>query len=222
MKVIMFGPPSVGKGTYTNYLIKKYDIPKISTGDLLRDIRKDPNDPLGKEVVKYMDSGGLVPDDIIIKVLEKRIKQEDCKKGYFLDGFPRTIAQAEELDKITKLDVVLNFFADDQVIIDRITGRIICRKCDAIFHETKIIPKKKGVCDFCGGELYKRKDQKPDVVKHRLDTYNKLTKPLIEYYRKKGILKDVDANTDVKDPSFHVIDDCMEILDPIYNKENKE
>ncbi len=219
MKIVMFGPPSVGKGTYTNHLIKKYKLPKISTGDILREIRKDPNDPLGKEVAKYMDSGGLVPDDIVIKVLEKRIGKDDCKNGYFLDGFPRTIEQAKELDRITKLDVVLNFFADDKVIIERITGRIICRKCGAIFHVTKIIPKKPGICDFCGGELYQRADQKPDVVQNRLDTYNKITKPLLEYYKDKGILVDIDANIDINDPSFHVLDDCMKVLDPIYNNE---
>jgi len=187
------GPPGIGKGTYASAVSKKYGIPHISTGDIFREEIKKGS-PLGLKVKEYVSRGELVPDDIVIEVVRRRLSREDCKKGFILDGYPRTLRQAEALDEITKIDLVLNFVAPDEIIIERVSGRIICSKCGAIYHEKWRPPRKPGVCDVCGGRVIKREDDRPEVVKHRLELYKRQFAPIIEYYRRKGLLVDVDAS----------------------------
>jgi adenylate kinase len=209
MKIVLLGSPGVGKGTYASFIKEKYKIPHISTGDLFREAMKNET-PLGKKAKEYYDAGKLVPDDLTIQILSERIKRPDCKRGFMLDGFPRTLAQADALEKIAKIDVAINFFASDKVIMQRLGGRRICKKCSAIFHLVNRIPKKPGICDECGGELYQRADEVPEIIKKRLDTYHQQTKPLEEYYKKKGILKNIRAETDMNASTFKV-----DILDRI-------
>lgn len=187
------GPPGIGKGTYASAVSKKYGIPHISTGDIFREEIKRGS-PLGLKVKEYVSRGELVPDDIVIEVVRRRLSREDCRKGFILDGYPRTLRQAEALDEITKIDLVLNFVAPDEIIIERVSGRIICSKCGAIYHEKWRPPRKPGVCDVCGGRVIKREDDRPEVVKHRLELYKRQFAPIIEYYRRKGLLVDVDAS----------------------------
>lgn len=198
MNIVFLGPPGVGKGTHADIVAKTYNIPRISTGDMLRDEIRRGTD-LGNEVKNYMDSGELVPDEIVMDILKKRIHKNDCKKGFVLDGFPRTLTQAKELEDITNIDIVVNMLASHDVIIERITGRLTCRKCGAVYHVKNIPPKKEGVCDICGGELYRREDQTKEAIEKRLEVYEKRTKPLIEYYRNKGILIDVNVEGRKKD-----------------------
>lgn len=190
---MFIGPPGVGKGTYATAISRRYGIPHISTGDTLREeIRR--GSALGARVRAYVERGELVPDDVIIELVGERLSREDCKRGFILDGFPRTLRQAEELDKMTELDLVLNFVAPYEVIIERLSGRRICRRCGAIYHVKYMPPRVPGRCDKCGGELYQREDDKPEVVRRRLEQYRRQFKPIIEYYRSKGILVDVDAS----------------------------
>lgn len=193
MKIILLGPPGIGKGTIAKMISAKYMIPQISTGDLLREnIAKGTS--LGKEAKKYMDAGQLVPDELVIDMLDERLKKEDCKKGFILDGFPRTIPQAEALDKIgVKIEIVINFIASERTIVKRLSGRRTCKKCNHIYHVENIPSKKSGICDKCGGELYQRDDDKPDVIKQRLKTYNELTAPLIAHYSSKDLLEEINA-----------------------------
>jgi len=197
MNIVLLGSPGVGKGTYAKRISKIYNIPHISTGDMFREAIKNKTE-IGLKAKGYMDKGELVPDDVTIKTVEERLKKDDCKNGFMLDGFPRTIAQAEALDKIVVIDKVLDFTASDEVIIDRLSGRRICKSCGAIFHIRNIIPKTEGVCDNCGGELYQRDDDKPESVKKRLDVYREQTEPLIEYYKEKELLADIDANKPIE------------------------
>ena len=195
MNIVFLGPPGIGKGTHAEIVAKTYGIPRIATGEILREEIKKGTE-LGNEVKSYMEAGDFVPDELVIDIIKKRISRKDCEKGFILDGFPRTEMQAEELDRITNIDLVLNLTAPDEVIIERITGRLTCRECGAIYHVKNIPPKKDGVCDVCGGELYQREDQKKEAVERRLELYEKRTKPLIEYYRKKGILVEVNVEGD--------------------------
>lgn len=192
MRLIFLGPPAVGKGTHAGDAAKHYGIPKISTGDMLREEAKKKTE-LGSKVKEIIERGELVSDEIMVEILKERIAQDDCKKGFILDGFPRTIQQAEALDRITKIDLIVNFKALHETLMARMTNRLTCKKCGAIFNTLFVKPKKEGICDHCGGELYQREDQKPDVVKKRLEVYRKETKPLIDYYGKKGLLVDFDA-----------------------------
>jgi len=214
MNIVLLGSPGVGKGTYAAKLEEIYNLPHISTGDLFRENQKT-NTELWHQAEPYYNSGKLVPDEITIGMLKDRIANSDCKKGFLLDGFPRTIAQAEALGKITKIDKVLNFSADESTIISRLSARRTCKDCGAIYHLKNVPPKQEGICDKCGGKLYQRSDEKKDVVKERLKEYNKQTKPLIDFYEKKGLLVHIDANTDIGDPNFHVITDCQKVLDEI-------
>jgi len=193
MNIVLLGSPGVGKGTYADILSKKYKIPKISSGNLFHKAIRNQTE-LGKKVQGYVSSGGLVPDEIVIELVKERLEKDDCKDGFFLDGFPRTINQAEALDKFMKIDKVLNFFAFEAEIISRLSGRRTCKKCGAIFHIRNKPPKMDGVCDYCGGELYQRTDETPETIKNRLRVYHEKTKPLISYYRRKGLLADIDAN----------------------------
>jgi adenylate kinase len=189
----MLGAPGAGKGTISEVVQKKYVIPQISTGDLLREAVKNKTD-LGLSAKQFMDRGELVPDHLVLKLLQQRIAKADCSKGFILDGFPRNITQAEELEKLgISVDKVINFDVSEKTVLDRLAGRRTCKDCGAIFNIKTALPKVKGVCDKCGGILYQREDQKPEVVKERLKTYKEQTEPLIDYYRKKKILADISA-----------------------------
>jgi len=191
MQVIFFGPPGAGKGTQAVRLSRELDIPHISMGDILRKIVKR-NDNLSEEVKTYIKNGELVPDDIVIEILKRRFDKSDCKNGFILDGFPRTIKQAEALDKCLgkerTIQKVVNFVTSDETIINRLSGRQVCRNCGANFHVKNIPPKKEGVCDRCGGELYIREDDQEETVRKRLQVYNDQTAPLIKYYSDRGLL----------------------------------
>ena len=203
MKIIMLGAPGAGKGTQAKMIADKYGIPHISTGDIFRANIKNGTE-LGMEAKKYMDLGKLVPDELTVKILLDRVAQEDCAKGYVLDGFPRTIPQAEVLDKaLTELGEAIDFAIDvdvpDENIVKRMSGRRACLSCGATYHLEHIPPKKDGVCDKCGKELVLRSDDKPETVLNRLKIYHDQTQPLIEYYTQKGVLYTVNGTVDMKD-----------------------
>ena len=210
MNILILGAPGVGKGTYATFLSKKYKIPHISSGDLFREaIEKETE--IGKKEKKYVNKGELVPDKIVIQLMKERLEKEDCKHGFLLDGFPRTIAQAKAMERLKKIDKVLNFVASDDIIMDRLGGRRTCRECGATFHIRNRPPKVSGVCDKCGGELYQREDEKPEAIRKRMKEYEKKTKPLIEYYKKRGLLANIDANPPIEEVE-KVIAQCDEAL----------
>jgi adenylate kinase len=192
MKLIFLGPPGAGKGTISDLAVDKLGLPHISTGDLFRAAVKNGT-PLGLKVKDIMASGGLVPDELTIELVKERLSQPDAAKGWILDGFPRTIPQAEALDKIAAVDSVVNFDVADAIVVDRLSGRRMCRTCGKIYHVRNIPPKKEGVCDVDGGELYIRDDDKAEAIQVRLETYRKQTAPLIDWYAKKGKLLTIDA-----------------------------
>ena len=203
MKIIMLGAPGAGKGTQAKMIAEKYSIPHISTGDIFRANIKGGTQ-LGMEAKKYMDQGQLVPDELTVKILLDRVAKDDCKNGYVLDGFPRTIPQAEVLDKaLTELGEKVDFAIDvdvpDENIINRMGGRRACVTCGATYHMVHVPPKTEGICDKCGSELILRDDDKPETVKKRLDVYHAQTQPLIEYYTAKNILHTVDGTVDMMD-----------------------
>lgn len=203
MKIIMLGAPGAGKGTQAKMIADKYRIPHISTGDIFRANIKNGTE-LGMEAKKYMDQGLLVPDELTVKILLDRVAQDDCENGYVLDGFPRTIPQAQVLDKALtelgdKIDYAVNVDVPDENIINRMSGRRACLACGATYHVVHIPPKQEGVCDKCGQELVLRDDDKPETVKNRLDVYHKQTQPLIDFYTEKGVLKTVDGTVDMQD-----------------------
>lgn len=203
MRLVLLGAPGAGKGTQAKKLIEKYDIPQISTGDLLR-AAVAAGTPLGKEAKSYMDKGELVPDSVVLGMVEERLKQDDCKKGYILDGFPRNVAQAEALDKMLNglgmsLDAALSVDVPFDDLMKRLTGRRTCKSCGQMYNIYFTPPKKEGVCDKCGGELFQRDDDKEETIKKRLEVYNSQTAPLIEYYGKKGILKSVNGTGSIDD-----------------------
>ena len=203
MKIVMLGAPGAGKGTQAKMIAEKYMIPHISTGDIFRANIKNGTE-LGKQAKEYMDKGQLVPDELTVKILLDRVAQEDCKNGYVLDGFPRTIPQAEVLDKaLTELgdhiDYAIDVNVPDENIIKRMSGRRACLTCGATYHIEHVPPKKEGICDACGNELVLRDDDKPETVKNRLDVYHKQTQPLIDYYTEKNISKTVDGTVDMMD-----------------------
>jgi len=206
----MLGPPGAGKGTYASRLTKILGIPHISTGDMVREEIKKQTD-LGKRIKEYSDRGILVPDEIIIKLLAERLKKQDCKDGFILDGFPRTINQAEALEKIAKIDLVINLEVPDEIIITRLSNRLICNKCGAIYNLLTLKPKKEGICDKCGGKLYQRKDDRPEVIRERLKVYRKQTEPLIEYYTKRGLLRNVRCD-DLMIPPEVMVKKIVEII----------
>ena len=212
MKIVMLGAPGAGKGTQANMIAEKYNIPHISTGDIFRANIKNGTE-LGKEAKGYMDKGQLVPDELTVKLLLDRVAQADCKNGYVLDGFPRTIPQAEVLDgELTKngekLDYAIDVDVPDENIIHRMGGRRACLKCGATYHVEYVPPKKDGICDVCGSELVLRDDDKPETVKNRIKVYHDQTQPLIEYYTKQNVLHSVDGTQDVN----KVFSDITEML----------
>lgn len=219
MNVVVLGQPGVGKGTYTDMLAEKYKIPHISTGDMFREEIKK-NTELGRKVSSLISNGELVSDEITIPMLEKRLRQKDCENGFFLDGFPRTIPQAEALEKIARIDKVLNFVAPEEVIIDRLSGRRICKRCGATYHIRHVPPKVEGICDKCSGELYQRKDDMPESVRIRTREYMKKTKPLIDFYKKRGLLVNIDASPPIEEAREKVIPPCIKALSDIKKSEN--
>ena len=192
MNIILLGAPGAGKGTEASKIVDTYKLPHISTGDIFRENIKNQT-PIGLLAKSYIDRGALVPDEVTCKIVEERISREDCKNGYMLDGFPRTIAQAEVLDQITKIDLVINIDVDFSLLLDRICGRRVCKDCGETYHLKRLNGETK--CARCGGELYQRKDDNPETVKSRLDVYNSQTSPLIEYYTNKGVIFNVDGNS---------------------------
>ncbi len=198
MRVILLGPPGAGKGTQAKDVSDKLGIPHISSGDIFRAEMKSGSE-LGKKLQTYVNAGQLVPDALTTEIVVKRLGQADCRKGYLLDGFPRTLAQAESLDQElgragAKVDAVICLNLDGQVILDRMGGRRVCPSCGASYHVATLKPKVDGVCDRCQAKLVQRDDDKPETVKQRLEVYAKSTAPLIEYYTKRGVLKNVDAD----------------------------
>lgn len=203
MKIIMLGAPGAGKGTQAKMIADKYGVPHISTGDIFRANIKNGTE-LGMEAKKYMDQGLLVPDELTVRILLDRVAQDDCKNGYVLDGFPRTIPQAEVLDcELTKLgdhiDYAINVDVPDENIVKRMTGRRACLTCGATYHIEHVPPKKEGICDVCGSELVLRDDDKPETVKNRLNVYHEQTQPLIDFYTEKGVLKTVDGTVPMEE-----------------------
>lgn len=201
MKIVLLGPPGAGKGTQSIVLSKEYSIPHISTGDILRESVKKAL-PLGLKAKSYMDKGELVPDEIVTGIVVERLKNADTKKGYILDGFPRTVKQAEDLDLALKtagssIDMAVYFETSEATAIERLSGRRVCKACGFNYHMKNIPPKKEGVCDKCGNELFQRPDDKEDTVRNRLKVYESQTKPLIEYYTNRGIIKKVSGDLGV-------------------------
>jgi adenylate kinase len=195
MRLVLLGAPGGGKGTHAKKLVDKYGIPQISTGDILR-AAVAKGTPLGKEAKSYMDKGELVPDSVVIGLVKERIAQDDCKKGYILDGFPRNTAQAETLDRVltgmgSPLDTALLIDVDKDVLMKRLTGRRTCKNCQQMYNVYFSPPKKEGTCDKCGGQLFQRDDDKEDTIKKRLDVYDAQTAPLINYYKERRILRTV-------------------------------
>ena len=197
MQLLLMGPPGAGKGTQAAELVKKFDIPHISTGDMLRAAVKEGTE-LGKQAKAVMDAGELVSDEIIIGIVKERLTKDDCKKGFILDGFPRTVEQADALSKILeelgiKLTRVLNIHVPAEDLIERAVGRRICKKCGATYHVKFNPTQKNGICDNCGGELYQRKDDNAETMQKRLSAYENQTKPLIDYYEKAGLYTEIDG-----------------------------
>ncbi len=212
MKIIMLGAPGAGKGTQAKQIAAKYNIPHISTGDIFRANIKNGTE-LGKKAKEFMDQGLLVPDELTCDLVMDRIAEDDAKNGFVLDGFPRTIPQAEALtaalEKIgQKMDYAIDVDVPDENIVNRMSGRRACLKCGATYHIVAIPPKKEGICDACGSELVQRDDDKPETVQKRLDVYHEQTQPLIEYYQGQGILKSVDGTVPMEEV-FKAITDIL-------------
>ena len=205
MKLILLGAPGAGKGTKADILCKELDIPTISTGNILRTAIKNGT-PTGMKAKAYMDEGKLVPDDVIIGIITERVAEEDCKNGYILDGVPRTIAQAEALEKAgIVFDDVVSIEISDEVIMERMSGRRVCEHCGASYHLVAVPPKQEGICDKCGGKLVQRKDDAPETVKARLEVYHKETEPLKAFYAQRGLLKSVENQATVAETSQAIL-----------------
>jgi adenylate kinase len=197
VRLVLLGPPGAGKGTQAQALVTRYGIPQISSGDLLRAVAREDSD-LGREFAGYMDRGQLVPDEFVLKLISERFRKKDARSGFILDGFPRNVSQAEalsaRLDRAgLKLDKVVAVMLRDEEILERITGRRTCRKCAAMYHVVFEPPAKPGVCDKCGGELYQRDDDSEDTVRERIKVYHAMTQPLLDYYKRLGLLAQVDG-----------------------------
>ena len=198
MKLILLGAPGAGKGTQAEILCDRLNIPTISTGNILRAAVKNGT-PTGLKAKSFMDAGQLVPDEVIIGIISERLQEDDCKNGYILDGVPRTIAQAEAIEKAgITFDAVVSIEISDETIMNRMSGRRVCESCGASYHVVAVPPKKEGVCDRCGGKLVQRKDDAPETVKSRLDVYHQETEPLKAFYEKRGLLKTVENQNTVE------------------------
>jgi adenylate kinase len=202
LRLVLLGPPGAGKGTQAANIINKYQIPHISTGDIFRKNIKEGTE-LGKKAKEYMDKGLLVPDEIVVAIVKDRLTEDDCKNGFLLDGFPRTVAQADALDAELKemgvaLDKVINIDVSKENLIERAVGRRICKECGQTYHIKFNPPKVENKCDICGGELYQRKDDTIETVTKRIEVYLEQTKPLIDYYKNKGILVDINGEQSIE------------------------
>lgn len=210
MNIILFGAPGAGKGTQAKLITEKYGIPQISTGDILR-IAVNEGTSMGVEAKKYMNEGKFVPDSIIIGIIKERLSKDDCKKGFILDGFPRTMPQVMALDELMKemninLNKVISLNVPDDLILVRVTGREVCKSCGTSFHVKFSPPKKEKICDFCGGELYTRKDDNVETVSKRLVEYHSQTVPLFNFYKDKGILVEIDGTRNVEIITKEILD----------------
>jgi len=205
MKLILLGAPGAGKGTQAEIISEKYNIPTISTGNIIRAALKNGTE-MGLKAKSYIDAGNLVPDDVVIGIIEERLKENDCKNGYILDGFPRTIPQAEALDRLGfDIDAALSIEVADEEIIKRMSGRRVCEKCGASYHTEYKKPEKDGLCNFCDGKLVIRKDDEPETVKNRLNVYHEQTEPLKDFYKSCGKLLCVEGQDEVKDTTRLVL-----------------
>jgi adenylate kinase len=209
MKLILLGPPGAGKGTQAKLLVDRYRIPQISTGDILREAVREKTD-LGLKAKSFMESGGLVPDYVVVGIIKERTAKVDCLNGYILDGFPRTIPQAEALDLMMKesgahLDAVISLKLGDEELFKRLTGRYTCSRCGAMYHQVSNPPIRPGICDDCGAPLVVRKDDAPETVKERLKVYRQQTSPLIDYYAKTRLLREVDALGTIEDVFMKIV-----------------
>ena len=205
MKLILLGAPGAGKGTQAEIICERYNIPAISTGNIIREALKSGTE-MGIRAKSYMDEGKLVPDEVVIGIIQERLAKNDCRNGFVLDGFPRTIPQAEALDKMgISIDKVLDIEVSDEAIVQRMSGRRVCEKCGASYHLIYKKPNVDGVCDKCGGTLVQRKDDHPDTVKERLNVYHEQTEPLKDYYSKQGKLCIVEGQDDVADTTKKVL-----------------
>ncbi|AXI38672.1 MAG: adenylate kinase [Bacillaceae bacterium] len=201
MNLVLMGLPGAGKGTQAEKIVEKYNIPHISTGDMFRAAIKDGTE-LGLQAKSYMDKGELVPDEVTIGIVRERLGKNDTDKGFLLDGFPRTVAQAEALEQILKelnkeIDYVINIHVDQEILMERLTGRRICKNCGATYHLVFNPPKEEGICDKCGGNLYQRADDNAETVGNRLEVNLKQTKPLLDFYKSKGYLKNIDGQQEI-------------------------
>ena len=215
MNLVLMGLPGAGKGTQAEKIVAKYGIPHISTGDMFRAAIKDETE-LGLQAKSFMDKGELVPDEVTIGIVRERLSKDDCQKGFLLDGFPRTVAQAEALENILaglnkQINYVINIDVDNSILMDRLTGRRICKDCGATYHLVFNPPAKEGVCDRCNGELYQRADDNEETVKNRLDVNIKQTKPLLDFYETKGYLRNIDGQQEI-DKVFSDVDQLLEGL----------
>ena len=209
IKLILLGPPGAGKGTQAARICQKYGIPHISTGDIFRKHIKEGTE-FGKKAKEYMNKGELVPDGLVLEIAEDRLMEEDCQRGFLLDGFPRTVNQAKELDKFLdernqSIDKVLDIDVDKNELMTRLIGRRVCRNCGVTYHVINMPPEREGVCDVCGGELYQRSDDTAATVENRLEVYSTLTMPLIEYYEKSGKVVHIDGSLELEDVFSNII-----------------
>lgn len=205
MKIVLLGPPGAGKGTQALFIKEKFGIPQISTGDILREAVAKKTE-LGVKAKRYMEKGLLVPDQLVIALVKERLDRGDCKNGFLLDGFPRTVAQAEALESFAKIDKVVSLEVEDEVLVKRLTSRRSCRVCGAVYNLLTNPPKEPDRCDGCGGELYQREDDNQETVRERLRTYKKETEPLMDFYKKKGILLSVDGNRDIQEIAKEILE----------------
>ncbi|HBV04829.1 adenylate kinase [Mammaliicoccus lentus] len=215
MNIILMGLPGAGKGTQASEIVKKYPIPHISTGDMFRKAIKEETD-LGKQAKSYMDRGELVPDEVTIGIVRERLAEEDAKKGFLLDGFPRTVEQADALNDILsslgrEVDAVINIQVPEEELMNRLTGRRICEVCGTTYHLVFNPPKVEGICDLDGGKLYQREDDNPDTVANRLSVNVKQTKPLLDFYENQGVLKNIDGSREIE----NVTEDVIQILETL-------
>ena len=212
MNIILLGPPGAGKGTQAKKIAENYKLPHISTGDILRENISN-NTPLGIKARSYMSRGELVPDELLITIIKERLSRQDCSNGFLLDGYPRTIPQADALHMILtesnrNIDVVLNIDVDDEELIKRLSGRRMC-KCGASYHVIFNLPEKDGICNLCKGKLYQREDDKEEAIKNRLIVYKKQTQPLIEYYKDKGLIRTIDGGQEI----LMIFEDIKKVLE---------